>query len=68
MADVPPVHDSNGDDAGIPRWLYVLGLIAVILIVLFLAMHFIFGGPMGHGMQSPCRCRPVFASSRLPRT
>lgn len=52
MADVPPVHDSNGDDAGIPRWIYVLGLVAIILIVLFLAMHFIFGGPMGHGMQS----------------
>ena len=51
MADVPPVHDSNGDDAGVPRWLYVLGLIAVIF-VLFLVMHFFFGGPMGRGIES----------------
>ena len=53
MAEIPPIDDSNGDDAGIPSWLYVLGLIAVILIVLFLVMHFIFDGPMGHGMHSP---------------
>ena len=53
MAEIPPVHDSHGDDAGIPRWLDVLGLIAVIFIVLFLVMHFIFGGPMGHGMEQP---------------
>ena len=52
MAEIPPVHDSNGDDAGVPRRLYVVGLIAIILVVLFLAMHFIFGGPMGHGIES----------------
>ena len=51
MADVPPVHDSNDEDAGLPRWLYVLGIIVVILIVVFLAIHFIFGGPVGHGTQ-----------------
>jgi hypothetical protein len=53
MADVPPVHNSNEEDAGIPRWLYALGIIAVILIVVFLAMHFIFGGPIAHGMHQP---------------
>ena len=53
MADGPPVHSSDGDDAGMPRWLYVLGIIAVILIVVFLTMHFIFGGPIGHGIQQP---------------
>ena len=50
MSDLPPLNESNDDDAGMPRWLYVLGIIAVILIVVFLAMHFIFGGPMRHGM------------------
>ena len=50
MADV---HDANNEDARIPRWLYVLRIIAVILIVVFLAIHFIFGGPVGHGTQQP---------------
>jgi hypothetical protein len=53
MADVPPVHNSNGDDAGMPRWLNVFGIIAIVVIVLFVILHFSFGGPMGHGMQQP---------------
>lgn len=53
MAEVPPADNSNDDDAGIPRWLYVLGIIAIILVVVFLAVHFIFGGSMGHRMQQP---------------
>lgn len=52
MADVPPVNDSDAD-AGIPRWLYVLGIVAVILIVVFLAMHFILGGSISHGIERP---------------
>ena len=50
MADDSPIPDSNDDEAGIPRWVYVLGIIAIVVIVLFVILHFSFGGPMGHGM------------------
>ena len=53
MADESPRRDSNDDEAGIPRWVYVLGIIALVLILLFVILHFSFGGPMGHGMQQP---------------
>ena len=53
MADDSPIRDSNDDEAGIPRWVYVLGIIAIVVIVLFVILHFSFGGPMGHGMQQP---------------
>jgi hypothetical protein len=51
MADDSPIRYSNDDDAGIPRWVYVVGIIAIVLIVLFVILHFTFGGPMGHGMR-----------------
>jgi hypothetical protein len=37
----------------IPLWVYVLGIIAIVEIVLFIILHFSFGGPMGHGMKQP---------------
>ena len=53
MTDDSPIRDSNDDDEGIPRWVFVLGIIAIVVIVLFVILHFSFGGPMGHGMQQP---------------
>lgn len=53
MAEDSPIRDSNDDDVGIPRWVYVLGIIAIVVIILFIIIHFSFGGPMSHGMQQP---------------
>ena len=51
MANDPQIGNSGDDQAGIPRWVYVLGLVALLVIILFAIIHFSFGGPMGHGMQ-----------------
>lgn len=40
-------------NVGIPRWVYVLGIIAIVVIILFIIIHFSFGGAMGDGMQQP---------------
>ena len=53
MADESPIRDSNDDEAGISRWVYVLGIITIVVIVLLFTLHFSFSGPMGHGMQQP---------------
>lgn len=53
MADESPIRDSNDDKAGIPRWVYVLGIITLVVIVLFVILHFSFSGPMDHGTQQP---------------
>jgi hypothetical protein len=39
MADLPPYPDSNGDDTGTPRWVYVFGVIAIVLVLLFVILH-----------------------------
>jgi hypothetical protein len=56
MADVPPIPDSNGDigddDTGTPRWVYVLGIIAMVLVLMFVIMHLTVGGLGGH-LQQP---------------
>lgn len=53
MADLPPYPDSNGDtgvgpDRGsttdTPRWVYVFGLIAIVLVLLFVIQHLTGGG------------------------
>ena len=36
MAEDSPIRDSNDDDVGIPRWVYVLGIIAIVVIILFI--------------------------------
>ena len=51
MVDDP--RDSNSEDTGVPGWVYVLGIIAIALLVLVVILHFIFGGPMGHALQQP---------------
>lgn len=51
MAEDPLLTDSNEDNAGVPRWVYVLGIIALAVILLFVILHFSFGGPMRHGLR-----------------
>ena len=53
MADDPVIGDSSDNEPGIPRWIVVLGIIALVVIILFVIIHFSFGGPMGHGMLQP---------------
>ena len=50
MAEPPTYPDSDGGDpaAGMPRWVKVLGGIALILILLFVILHLTFGGLRGH--------------------
>ena len=57
MADPPPYPDT-GDDTGVapdrgsttstPRWVYVFGIIAIVLVLLFVIMHLTGGGLGGH--------------------
>ena len=65
MADLPPYPDSKGDtghDTGVrpdrasppstPRWVKVFGIIAIVLVLLFVILHLTgnspFGGLGGH--------------------
>ena len=57
MADPPPYPDSNGDTGddtrvrpdrgsttGTPRWVKVFGIIALVLVLLFVILHLTGGG------------------------
>ncbi len=61
MADPPPYPDSNGDtgdDTGVgpdresttgtPRWVKVFGIIALVVVLLFVILHLSGGGLGGH--------------------
>ena len=57
MADSPPYPDSNGDTGvepdrrstnSTPRWVKVFGIIALVLILLFVILHLAGGGLGGH--------------------
>ncbi|MCA1580962.1 MAG: hypothetical protein LC796_06100 [Acidobacteria bacterium] len=60
MPDPPPQPDSKGNDGisrrefdlvstpGTPRWVYVFGLIAIVLVLLFVILHLTGGGFRGH--------------------
>jgi hypothetical protein len=52
MADLPTYPDSSGDTGedttGTPSWVYVLGIIAIVLLLLFVILHLTVGGPGGH--------------------
>lgn len=61
MADLPPYPDSNSNTgvetnnetpAGLPRWVKVFGIIATLLLLLFIILHFTIGGPGNHGPRS----------------
>jgi hypothetical protein len=50
MADPPP-YPETGDDTGpgAPRWVKVLGIIAVVLVLAFVIVHLTVGGLGDHG-------------------
>jgi hypothetical protein len=55
MTDQPPTSDTNAGSGrrpppGTPRWVKVSAIIAIVLIVLFVALHLMGLGFSGHGM------------------
>ncbi|MBA2527829.1 MAG: hypothetical protein H0V18_18915 [Pyrinomonadaceae bacterium] len=52
MADPPPYLESNddtGDDTGsTPRWVYVFGVIVIVLVLLFVILLITGHGPGRH--------------------
>jgi hypothetical protein len=44
MADLPPHPEPNGADTGTPRWVYVFGIIATVLVLVFVILHLTGGG------------------------
>jgi len=36
---------------GMPRWVKLFGIVAIVLILVFFIMHLTGTAPMGHGMQ-----------------
>jgi hypothetical protein len=61
MADLPPYRDSNGDtgvgpDRGsttsTPRWVKMFGLIALVLVLLFVILHLTGRGLGRHTLPS----------------
>ncbi|MDQ3533576.1 MAG: hypothetical protein M3456_14655 [Actinomycetota bacterium] len=66
MADPPPYPDSNGDtgdDTGVgpdresttgtPRWVKVFGIIALVVVLLFVIVLFTRGPHLGPGDHTP---------------
>ena len=51
MADVPP--DRDIDDGGMPRWVKVFGIIAIVLVLVFVIVHLAGGGLGGHFSHRP---------------
>ena len=53
MADPPPYPGSGAvpdeeSSAGMPRWVKVLGIVALLVLLLFVILHVAFGGFGGH--------------------
>jgi hypothetical protein len=62
MADLPPSPDANGNTnvgpgqeltLGIPRWVKVFGIVALVLVLLVIIMLFVSGGNHGPGRHIP---------------
>lgn len=51
VADLPPELDAK-DDAGTPRWVYVFGIIAIVVVALFVVLHLSTGG-LGYHLRTP---------------
>ena len=47
MADLPPYADA-GDDPGTPRWVKILGIIALVVVLLVVVVILAGGGLGGH--------------------
>jgi hypothetical protein len=49
----PPRHPNSGEDAGMPRWVKVLGIVVAVVVLLVVAVMLIGGGghrPRRHGV------------------
>ena len=59
MTDLPnPIdnHDvglDRGAAPGTPRWVYISGIITLVVVVLFIILHLAGGGFRGHGGGTP---------------
>jgi hypothetical protein len=62
MADLPPSPDANSNPdvgpgrelpPGIPRWVKVFGIVALVLVLLVIIMLFVSGGSHGPGRHIP---------------
>jgi len=56
MADAPPKGDSGSktdDDTGTPRWVKVFGIIALVLVFVFIILHLTGHGLGGHTHRPP---------------
>ena len=51
--DVNDVGLDRGVAPSTPRWVYVFGIIALVVIVLFVILHLTGGGFRGHGGHTP---------------
>jgi hypothetical protein len=47
--DDPRVEAHRELTTATPRWVKVFGVIAIIVLLLFVILHFAGGGPPGHG-------------------
>ena len=45
-------EDDPSDNVSTPKWVKVFGIAALVLVLLFVASHLIFGGFAGHGAPS----------------
>ena len=61
MADPPPLSESDDDTT--PRWVKVFGLIAIVLVLLFVILHLTGGGFHGHTLSGAGPGDPTPSSS-----
>ncbi len=80
MGDPPPyldTGDDTGDDTGVefgrgastsrPRWVKVFGVIALVLVVMFLLLRAgVFGGEHGPGRHTPAGDRSAVNAAEGP--
>jgi hypothetical protein len=51
MTDPAPNFASSGDNGGTPRWVKVFGIIAIVLVLLFVILHLTGNGFRGHSLH-----------------
>lgn len=52
MAAPPLTPGPEGEDEGPPRWVKAFGIVAIVLVVLFVVVHLTVGGLGNHGMPA----------------